>query len=346
MSDPAKVLVAGIGGASLGTELLKCLRLAGRYRVFGCDISPLAFGHYQEGCEKTFCVDRQRYLESVLEVCLSVGVKFLIPGGEEPMRLLGEAREELTTAGVRLAMNSPEVVHTCSDKEQTVEALRAHGFDLPLTLRPQGSEDLEAMTFPCVVKPSRDSGGSSFVFVADDAHDARLYLHYLAKNGKRALVQEYLPEDEGEFTIGVLSLPDGRVASSIALKRCFPCKLSVQLRTRSVLISSGYSQGIIDDFPEHRATAERIARALGSTGPLNIQGRVRAGVLVPFEINPRFSASSYLRALAGRNEVDIYLQYLATGRLEPLPSVKAGYYLRSLSETYVSRDELRACQGR
>jgi carbamoyl-phosphate synthase large subunit len=41
-----RVLVAGIGGASLGTEILKALQLAGRYELFGCDISPMAFGHY------------------------------------------------------------------------------------------------------------------------------------------------------------------------------------------------------------------------------------------------------------------------------------------------------------
>ena len=37
------VLIAGIGGGSLGTEIAKSLRLAGAYRILGCDVSPLAF---------------------------------------------------------------------------------------------------------------------------------------------------------------------------------------------------------------------------------------------------------------------------------------------------------------
>jgi carbamoyl-phosphate synthase large subunit len=111
-------------------------------------------------------------------------------------------------------------------------------------------------------------------------------------------------------------------------------------RGEAGLISSGYSQGLIDDFPQVRAVAEKIAVAIGSTGPLNVQGRVRDGVLVPFEINPRFSASTYLRAMAGFNEVDLYLQFINDGVVSPPPPIRPGYYLRSLSEVYVERDQV------
>ena len=75
-----------------------------------------------------------------------------------------------------------------------------------------------------------------------------------------------------------------------------------------------------------------------SRGPINIQGRVRDGVLMPFEINPRFSASAYLRALAGFNEIDILLSYLISGELSVSKSVKHGWYLRSLTETFVAKE--------
>jgi carbamoyl-phosphate synthase large subunit len=76
-------------------------------------------------------------------------------------------------------------------------------------------------------------------------------------------------------------------------------------------------------------------------GPINVQGRVRKGQLLPFEINPRFSASSYLRALAGVNEVDIYLQYLANGALPAELERRSGLYLRSLNETFVPKAMLK-----
>src|SRR5690606_33397281 len=105
-------------------------------------------------------------------------------------------------------------------------------------------------------------------------------------------------------------------------------------------ISSGYSQGYISEFPELCDQAEKIARLIQSRGPINIQGRVRNGVLLPFEINPRFSASTYLRALAGFNEIDILLSYLISGTLHRSKTIKSGWYLRSLTENYISNEDL------
>ena len=78
-----------------------------------------------------------------------------------------------------------------------------------------------------------------------------------------------------------------------------------------------------------------MAKAAKSCGPFNIQGRVKDGVLIPFEINPRFSASTYLRTLAGFNEVDLFLQHLAKRQVAPNWQLKEGYYLRSFEEIYI-----------
>lgn len=341
MKVKIRVLIAGIGGASLGTEILKCLLLANRYTIFGCDISKFAFGHYQEGFKKTFLAKKENYIESVLELCSKEGISFIIPGGEEPMVLLGEATERLAEQGVRLVSNSPEVIKIFSDKEKTFALLSRLGFQIPLTKTVFNHNEIEDMPFPCVVKPASGTGGSSFVFLAGDKNEAQMYIEYLLKNGKSAIIQEYIPKDEGEYTVGVLSLPNCQVVGAVVLKRLFNSKLSVSLQSKYGLISSGYSQGLIDDFPEIRSMAEKIARAVNSKGPINIQGRVKNGTFIPFEINPRFSATTYLRAKAGFNEVDIYLQYLAHGSYNELINIRAGYYLRSLSEVFVSKDGIK-----
>lgn len=342
MSRKLTVLIAGIGGASLGTEILKCLLLAGRYEVYGCDISPLAFGHYQHGFRGTLLVDRDDYVGSVLRVCAETGAQYVIPGGEEPMVLLAREGERLAAAGVGFAGNDPAVVTRFSDKRLTFETLAQMGIQTPITLTVKEPRDLDPMRYPCVVKPATGSGGSTFVFLAGDREEALLYVSYLTRNGSTAIVQEYLPEDEGEFTIGVLSLPDRRVAGSVAMRRLFNSKLSVLHRGRLGLISTGYSQGYIDEYKTWRETAERIAVAIGSAGPINLQGRVRRGAFVPFEINPRFSASTYLRAMAGFNEVDVFLQFLATGHVNQASPLRPGYYLRSLTETYVPPEGVRS----
>ncbi|HEY3083508.1 MAG TPA: ATP-grasp domain-containing protein [Chloroflexota bacterium] len=333
-----RVLVAGIGGASLGTEVLKCLRAAGRYRVFGCDISPLAYGHYQGAADETFVVPRDGYAEAVLELCRAHAVEALVPGGEEPLALLSARADELAAAGVFLAANSAEVVAECSDKARLFERLGRLGLPVPWTRSVTSLEQLGPpadLPCPLVVKPATGSGGSRFVFLLDDPADAPIYVKYLLAQRPIVLVQEYVPEGEGEFTVGVLHRPDGRLVGSVALRRLFHSQLSVLTRSDAGLISTGYSQGLIDDFPAVRAQAERVAAALGSVGPLNVQGRVRDGTLLPFEVNPRFSASTYLRALAGFNEVDLYLRCRDDAGRSHRPSVRPGYYLRSLTETWV-----------
>lgn len=338
MKNKTNVLIAGIGGASLGTEILKSLLLAGDYNTYGCDISEYAFGHYQEGFKKTYLIKLEEYIDSILQICSSENISFVIPGGEQPMVLLGKANERLKSLGVCLVSNSAEIINNFSDKGKTFEILSRMGVKTPRTIKINNLEEINDFCFPAIIKPVLGTGGSSFVFLAGDIEEAKLYALCLLRNRREVIIQEYIYEDEGEYTVGVLSLPGQQVVGSIALKRVFNSKLSISYKGEHGLISSGYSQGLIDDFKNIRMVAEKIAKIVGSEGPLNIQGRVKEGQFLPFEINPRFSASTYLRALAGFNEVDILLKYLANGELLINNDIRYGYYLRSLSEIFIRKD--------
>ncbi len=330
-----KILVAGIGGASLGTEIVKSLHYAGQYEVYGCDISPYAYGHYMSVMKRTSLVRRSNYVHDILKICLDENITFIVPGGEEPSVFLAEAQEVLLKNNITLVGNTNEVVRLCSDKAGLFSFLEKHGVVIPRTYSVSNAAELEEVPIPCIIKPATGSGGSNFVQLAGTLSDAKAAVAYLLQNHSRPIIQEYIPEGEGEYTIGVLHSPEGRLVGSIAMRRMFNAKLSVMAKTDVGLISSGYSQGLIDDFADLRCQAELIAGLCQSRGPLNIQGRGRNGILLPFEINPRFSATTYLRSLAGFNEVDMLIRMLSTGvGLEKL-TIHFGYYLRSLTETFV-----------
>lgn len=335
------VMVAGIGGASLGTEILKSLDLAAGYRVFGCDVSRTAYGLYENRFAKTYLVDRDNYVSSVVAACHEAETDFLIPGGEAPMVLLGKQTHVLEAEGIRLVCNSPGVIDTCSDKAETFRALAALGIAIPRTTSITGPRSIEQAGLPCVVKPATGTGGSAMVFFATEVDEAMIYAEYIRRMGGTPIAQEYIPEEGGEFTVGVLSMPDGDVVGSIALRRALDAKLSVMMRNRGGVISSGYSQGYIGPFPDIQRQCEVIAKALGSTGPLNVQGRMRGEIFVPFEINPRFSASTYLRAMAGFNEIDLYLRALKTGQRPEAVRIREGWYLRSLTEQFIAPEHIR-----
>ncbi|PRM91997.1 carbamoyl phosphate synthase large subunit [Arcobacter cryaerophilus gv. occultus] len=330
------VLIAGIGGASLGTEIQKSLLLcSSKYNIYGTDISEHAYGHFSSGFEKTFKISKDRYIEDTLDICKKYNIECIIPGGEEPLKLISQNLSIFATNKIKLAINNQKVIDICSDKAKTFEVLSELGVDIPKTHTYKENLDFNTLDYPCIVKPATGSGGSNFVFFAGDKNEAILYCQYLKNNQKSPIIQEYISEDEGEYTIGVLYLPNKTMIGSIVLRRVFDSKLSVLIKGDFGLISSGYSQGLIEDFPEIRKTAEKIAEKIGSTGPLNIQARVKNGQLIPFEINPRFSASTYLRSLAGFNEIDIFLDFLFDEKISKPTTIKFGRYLRSLSETFV-----------
>jgi len=332
-----RILIAGIGGASLGTEIAKSLRLCGGYSLLGCDISALAYGRYSQVFDSTFVVQRDRYIEHVLEICISEKVAVLIPGAEEPTRLISGARERFIERGVHLGLNTAGVVAQLSNKRRCFALLHERGLRVPATVSLDSPSALERVNFPCIIKPAENSGGSAFVFFARSKKDGEHYAQYLSAQNMHPIAQDYVPHDKGEFTVGVLSAPDRRIVGSIALKRAFPSKLSIQSQGADFLISSGISQGHIGPYRDVCSVAEEIARAVESAGPLNVQGRVdQSGQFVPFEINPRFSASTYLRALAGFNEVDRFVKLLLGRETQSPIVVKSGWYLRSLTELFVA----------
>ena len=113
------------------------------------------------------------------------------------------------------------------------------------------------------------------------------------------------------------------------------------MKTKNRIISSPYSQGLVDDFKAVREQGEKIAKIIGSRGPLNIQGRLKNNILYPFEINPRFSGGTYLRAMAGFNDVNMFLQFLFTGKKQFSKKIKCGYYFRNLEEKFIRKKDLK-----
>jgi len=335
------ILVAGIGGASLGTEIFKSLKLSKKYRIFAADISPYAYGLYEDGFIKTFLVNGKTYIKDIFRICKREKINAIVPGGEEPLILLNKNRNIFLKKNILLAMNSVKTIEICKDKIKTFNYLKERGVPIPITRVINDPTQLKKIPYPCVIKPSTGSGGSVFVYLAENKKEAELYTNYLKKINLKAIVQEYISDTEGEYTVGVLSLPNGKLVNSIALKRLFHAKLSVLMKTKGRVISSGYSQGIIRDFKKIRLQAEEIAKILDSRGPINIQGRVKNGIFLPFEINPRFSATTYLRTLAGFNEIDIFLDFLLNRKISHIKKINYGYYFRSLEEKFINFNALK-----
>jgi len=336
-----RILIAGIGSGSLGFELLKCLSLSDDYEIFGADISKDAYGHSDSRFRATTVLQNATadlYANQLLAYAVDIGADVIAPGAEATHKIISDYRDIYSAASIDLMVNSKQVIDLCSDKVACNDFLSSKGFKTAKTVIVDDKAQLENFDcYPCVIKPARNSGGSNMVFLAENAAEAGFFVDYLKVRGFDACVQEYI-DSEKEFTVGVLSSRNGEVISSIALMRNLAAKLSMAMSYGDRVISSGWSQGRIDYFPEVCSQAEKMAASIGSSWALNIQGRLRNGVFIPFEINPRHSGTSYMRALAGVNEPLIGLMSIR-GKVDFRPAqLKVGQYLRVLNEYYVAED--------
>ena len=337
-SSKPKVLIWGIAGASLGMEIAKSLAKDAAFDVRGADISPQAFGHFADWFSKTYVLSMDTCESDACKILADENIDFLIAGGDIVARICAGIEEDVKAAGSRYVGNNEITVKTCSDKYSCFELLARKGIPCPQTQLLSEIDIHRASTiYPLIVKPRIDSGGSRGINIFYNADDLASFASQHGDDASSLVCQEYLKDSGNELTIGVLSQTNGSAAGAVLLRRTFQNMLSVHDRSQDHLISSGSSQGEFYRDNMAEKAAMRIADAVGSTGPLNIQCRLKDGIIMPFEINPRFSASTYLRTLAGINEVALYLNHLISGRDITYPEPREGLALRSFAECFVPR---------
>ena len=279
-------------------------------------------------------------MKTMLEICRTENIEALIPGSEAELQVISKYATSFEKEGIRVIINNPKVIDTCTNKFRTYEFLARNHFPYPRTeildvsLPAQTSVDniADRLDFPLILKPYLHSGGSQNLFIAQNPKELLFYCDYLAKrNDLQMIVQEYEGDETEEYTIGVLSNLEGKAFSCFILKRLMNSTISVSIKTPNLhrnrikedflTISSGVSQGWVIEDDEIKDFAIKLADRIGSTGPLNLQCRRTRRGIVTFEINPRFSGTTSIRALCGHNDPDIIIQ----NRLGLIDSIQVPY---------------------
>lgn len=351
-SDPVPVLVTGVGGATLGEQVLKALLAAATpYHIIATDLvrESLGLALADVGHVVPPASD-DAYLPRLEELCERHRPAALIPTSEAELRVVSAARQRFEERGVFLPINRRELIDAGDEKVDALDKIVAAGARAPVH-RVVASADLAAnwSDFPCVVKPSFGGSGSANVFIAQTPEELRAIATYLLATSERVLIEEYVGNADSEFTVAVLHDMEGGLIQSIAIRRAILAGISNRLRVANrterrelgdvLAISSGVSQGRIGEFRRLRDACERLAVELDSRGPLNIQCRWFRDELVVFEINPRFSGTTLLRALAGFNEPDLLIRLHVLGEeIERGFEYTHGTVVRGLSEMLFAGD--------
>ena len=342
------VCVTGTGGGGFGEQIAKALRCArNRYRLIGTDTSLISSG--AELADTFLRLPPARdpgYISELLTVCREHQIKALFPGSEPEMLKISQHRDQFLAEEIFLPINPDAVIRLCLDKVSLSKRLVELGFEIPDFRRVGSLQDIEGFDcYPMVLKPSVGSGGSSDVFIAQTANERDWYARYLLGLYPEFIAQQYVGTPDDEYTVGVLTGMDGQFVNSIVLRRqissALSCRLKVPNRTgrtelgQTLVISSGISQGEIGHYPAIAEASEAIAQSLGARGSINIQCRFANGKVYLFEINPRFSGTTSLRALAGYNEPDVLIRkHLLGEHIAPRFPYQQGIVLRRLHEVF------------
>jgi len=346
MNRIVRVMVTGVGGGGIGKQIIKSLRLANaNYEIIGTDITSLSKGLME--VDYPYIVPKaseNNYIACLVALIKKHNVEVLFPGSEPELKIISKERKAFSGMSVFLPINPPKVIDICMNKFHTNSFLRESGFYYPHTIVISSMNDLEKIDFyPVVFKPNIGGSGSTDVFIVQNSDELILLSKYILTIYPSFIAQEYIGTKDNEFTVGILISMDGEVINSIAVKRMIMCglsnKIKVENRTKNkklgkyLAISTGITQGEIGKFPEVTKKCEEVALKMGCRSTVNIQCRLVHGKVYVFEINPRFSGTTYFRAMVGYNEPDILIRkYILNEKIEKYFDYGSGIIMRGLEE--------------
>jgi carbamoyl-phosphate synthase large subunit len=157
-----------------------------RYDIVSCfarltttivaDPSPLAPAQYAAQVRTSVpLIDDPEYVPTLERLCEQHNVGAVLPLTDLDIEVLARAR---TDGRLPALVPSPEVARATYDKYEAHLLLERLGLPSPPTVLPE--DDLEASTYPVMVKPRRGSGARS-IHLAHDPDQARFFIDYVAE---------------------------------------------------------------------------------------------------------------------------------------------------------------------
>lgn len=275
------VLVTGCGG-DIGQSVGKVLRdFAPVANVYGTDLHMKHAGLFIfDECYLVPRANDPEYMAAVKTLVEKLSIDLVIPVTEYELAFF--AKNGIDAVGIaKLVKPNDHIIKLGLDKWQTAEALKQLDLPSPTTLL--AGEAGEEVALPVIIK-SRTGSGSKQVAKVTDQETLGIYLKWI----NDPILQEYIPDEQGEYTCGLYRSATG-VVRSIQVKR--------------ELMGGFTGYGEVINEPAIANLLERIATGFDLKGSINVQLRLKGKVPLVFEINPRFSSTVRFRDLMGFKDV-------------------------------------------
>lgn len=293
-------LITGCGG-DVACSLARIARRAALFEhLIGYDIKPDHDGvEYFDGCHVAPRSDDPDYFERLLDIVKTRGVDLIIPATDMELAAFLAAGHTESFGSCKVLIASPCAVEVGLDKLSTARFLSNHGLPAPWTVDASQEDPVE---IPCIFKPRRGQGSKGVVLVAS--------IHDLSGIDRTdGIFQQYMPDDDAEFTCGLYRTRDGETRH-----------ISFRRRLAGGLTGTG----IVETSPAISAFLEKAAVEMSLHGSVNFQFRLHDGEPLVFEINPRFSSTVRFRDRLGFRDFVWSVQELTSRPADPYVPVEPG----------------------
>lgn len=272
------VLLTAIGG-DVAQGVARIIRLARpNWRLLGTDIHAEHAGHlFVNDFFIMPPVSSPEYLPKLEEIIAVNRVNLVIPMFEPELIVLADAC--LSLPDVDWIGPGQHVIRCGADKLATARTLEAIGLSPPWTVDASSEMPLE---YPCIYKPRFGAGGHGVIQINSPDKASEMI------GRGHGVFQELLLPDCNEITCAVYRTRKGQA-------------IVLQMRRRLVDSATGWAKVIYEKSVESLCLA--IAEGLSLQGSMNVQLRITSTGPKVFEINPRYSSTTWMRHLIGFTDV-------------------------------------------
>lgn len=327
-----RVLITGIGG-NVGQGVLKSLRAASqKFHVVGIDMEMLSAGFsLVDSYHQTPRTNSPEFFGALARIIDDEKLEAIYVCSPSELEFFADRQRQLEGEfGLSVFVNPAGVIRIGSDKFETAKFLAAKGFHSPRTALVNDKVAVQKVLgecgFPLIVKP-RLGFSSKNVFIVNSETE----IAAAATLVDDLVVQEYLPDDEAEYTAATLSGPDKKVRAHIILRR-------------HLLQGTTYRTELVQNEKLDQEVI-KITESLGAIGPCNLQFRLVDDEVYVFEINPRFSGTGGIRYLYGFNDCEMIFELFRLKREVTQPVLNNAVVLRYWNEVVIpgaTFDDLRS----
>lgn len=218
----------------------------------------------------------------------------------------------------RLAIPSIDIINICRDKYKTMEFLKQNDFPYPYSVLYNQSTFtdtiLKNLKYPFIVKKVSDCGSKHLKII-----NTIQELNDIPDLNNTYMLQEYIPGIE--YTNAVYKDAFSNEIYVITLERTLKDGMSNEVK---VIFNKGIEDLCIE-----------VAKKLNINASINIQLRKEPGKApIIFEINPRYSSTTFMRSRFGFNDVMYAFENIVLKKSIPPPKIQPGEAYRYITEYY------------